>query len=71
MFTTAYLPYASQSAHLVAVLSLLSCVRLFCNPIDCTLRGYSWDFPGKNIGVGCHFFLQRIFLTQGLKPTSW
>ena len=25
-----------------------------------------WDFSGKNIGVGCHFLLQRIFLTQGL-----
>ena len=25
-----------------------------------------WDFPGKNTGVGCHFLLQRIFLTQGL-----
>ena len=24
-----------------------------------------WDFPGKNIGVGCHLLLQRIFLTQG------
>ena len=24
-----------------------------------------WDFPGKNTGVGCHFFLQRIFLTWG------
>ena len=23
------------------------------------------DFPGKNTGVGCHFLLQRIFLTQG------
>ena len=19
-----------------------------------------WDFPGKNTGVGCHFFLQRV-----------
>ena len=28
-----------------------------------------WDFPGKNIGVGCHFFLQGIFLTQGLSPS--
>ena len=27
----------------------------------------SRDFPGKNTGVGCHFLLQRIFLTQGLK----
>ena len=24
-----------------------------------------WDFPGKNTGVGSHFFLQGIFLTQG------
>ena len=23
-------------------------------------------FPGKNTGVGCHFLLQEIFLTQGL-----
>ena len=27
-----------------------------------------WDFPGKNTGVGCHFLLQGIFLTQGLNP---
>jgi len=26
---------------------------------------YPWDFPGKNTGVGCHFLLQGIFLTQG------
>ena len=26
---------------------------------------YPWDFPGKSTGVGCHFLLQRIFLTQG------
>ena len=26
----------------------------------------SWNSPGKNTGVGCHFFLQRIFPTQGL-----
>ena len=24
------------------------------------------NFPGKNPGVGCHFLLQGIFLTQGL-----
>ena len=27
-----------------------------------------WNFPGKNTGVGCHSFLQRIFLTQGSNP---
>ena len=25
-----------------------------------------WDLSGKNTGVGCHFLLQRVFLTQGL-----
>ena len=24
-----------------------------------------WDSPGKNTGVGCHFLLQGVFLTQG------
>ena len=32
--------------------------RLFC-PLD---------FPGKDTGVGCHFLIQGIFLTQGLNP---
>ena len=27
-----------------------------------------WDSPGKNTGVGCYAFLQRIFLIQGLSP---
>ena len=26
------------------------------------------DFPGKSTGVGCHFLLQRIFLTQESNP---
>ena len=32
-----------------------------------------WDFPGKNTGVGCHFLLQGIFLTQrfNLCPLYW
>ena len=33
-------------------------VRLLC----------SWDFPGKDTGVGCHFHLQGLFLDQGLNP---
>ena len=28
----------------------------------------SWDSPGKNTGIGCHGFLQGIFLIQGLNP---
>ena len=27
-----------------------------------------WDSPGKNTGVGCHFLLQGVFLTQGSNP---
>ena len=27
-----------------------------------------WNFSNKNTGVGCHFLLQGVFLTQGLNP---
>ena len=27
-----------------------------------------WDFSGKTTGVGCHFLLQGILLTQGSNP---
>ena len=38
-----------------------------CDPKDCNPPGFSpWNFPGKNIGVGCRFLLKGIFLTQGL-----
>ena len=35
--------------------------------MDCSLPSSlgRWDFPGKNIGVGCHFLHHRIFQTQG------
>ena len=37
------------------------------DPKDFSLPGSSVHgiFPGKHIGVGCHFLLQGIFLTQG------
>ena len=36
--------------------------------MDCSPPGSSVheDFPGKNTGVGCHYLLQVIFLTQEL-----
>ena len=40
-----------------------SCLTL-CNPMDCSPR----NFLGKSSGVGCHFLLQGIFLTQGSNP---
>ena len=46
-------------------------------PISCAIFMTPWTaacqaplsmgFPAKNTGVGCHFLLQGIFLTQGMK----
>ena len=43
-----------------------SCLTL-CDPMDCSPPGSSVqvDSLSKNTGVGCHFFLQEIFPTQG------
>ena len=52
------------------VLSCLSHVLLFCNPIDCspTIKILLSNEFSKKIGVGCHFILQEIFPTQGSNP---
>ena len=42
-----------------------SALSYCCDPIRLLC---AWDFPGKNSGVGCHFLLQGIFLTQGSNP---
>ena len=38
-----------------------------CNPMDCSLPGFSvrGNSPGKNIGVGFQLLFQGIFPTQG------
>ena len=43
-----------------------SCPTL-CDLMDCSSSVHG-DSPGKNTGVGCHFFLQGIFPIQGLSP---
>ena len=44
------------------------CVRLFeLHRPQPTRLLCSWDCPGKNTGVSCHFLLQGIFLKQGSK----
>ena len=40
-------------------------LRLFATPWTVAYQAPQ-DFPGKNTGVGCHFLLQEVFLTQGL-----
>ena len=55
------LSLACVYAHLVGKLC-----PMLCNPLDRHPPGScSWDFPGKNTGVGCHFLLQEIFSTRG------
>ena len=40
-----------------------------CSPMDWTRQApLSWDFPGNNPWVACHFLFQGIFLTQGSDP---
>ena len=45
-----------------------SCLTL-CTPWALALQAsLSMRFPRENTGVGCHFILQGIFLTQGSNP---
>ena len=52
--------------HMCCVVRTQLCLTL-CDPMDCSLSGSSvlGDSSDKNTGVGCHFLLQVIFLTQG------
>ena len=45
-------------------------VQLFCNSTDCSPPGSSVGGRGKSTEVSCHFPLQEIVLTQGLKPRT-
>ena len=49
-----------------AVVQLLSHIRLFCDPMDCTRQApLSIDFSRQEYWSGCRFLLQGIFPTQG------
>ena len=52
-------PFFNHMSAAAAAKSLQSCPTL-CDPIDGSPPGcpHPWDSPGKNTGVGCHFFLQ-------------
>ena len=42
-----------------------------CDPIDSSPPGsHSWDSPGKNTGVGCHFLLQCMKVKSESEATQ-
>ena len=60
-----------------SVIRLCVCVCVSCLVVSDSLQPQRpqptrplcpWDSPDKNTGVGCHFLLQGIFLTQGSNP---
>ena len=53
--------------YIVHSLVTQSCPTLW-DPMDCSLPSSSVHgiFPGKSTGMGCHFLLQGIVLTQGM-----
>ena len=72
--------FCKPATHLLRNLYTYICVFVYthvCAQLCLTLQSHElqparllcpWDFPGKDTGVGCHFWLQGIFLTQGSKP---
>ena len=59
-------PYLQKSEVNVLVAQL--CPTLRPHGMQPATLFSSQNSPGKNTGVGRHFLLQRIFLTQGLNP---
>ena len=55
------------------VVSCFSHIQFFATPwtIQPARLRCPWESPGKNTGLGCHFLLQGIFLTQGSNPSSY
>ena len=50
----------SLPVYVYSVMSYSVTPRTVAHRLSC-----SWNFPGENTGVGCHFLFQVVFLTQG------
>ena len=63
--------YINIYVYMYIYISVLSCARLFATlwTVACQAP-LSWDFPGKNPGLGCHFLLQGNLPSPGVKPAS-
>ena len=55
----------------IHVCSIAQLCLILCDPMDCspTRLLCPWCSPGKIPGLGCHAFLQEIFLIQGSNPS--
>ena len=56
----------------LCVCSVVQCGPTLCDPKDYSLPGSSVHgvFQARTLEWVCHFLLQGIFLTQGVKPVS-
>ena len=58
-----------SNSHYILYMCMLNCSvmsnSLWSHGLSPTRLLCPWDSPGKNTGVGCHFLLQGIFLTEG------
>ena len=62
-----FLPLLTFTSYSSRGKCMLSHIQLFATPWTVVPQPpLSMEFPRKNTGVGCHFLLQVIFLTQGL-----
>ena len=69
--TLSDISFAGLFSSVVAVVQLLSCVQLFCNPMDCTLPGsWSMGFPRQKYWSGLAFPPPGDLLDLRIKPTS-
>ena len=60
----------STATLVVCMLSHFRCVRIFCDPVNCSPQApLTWGFPGENAGVRCRFHPPGTFPTQG-SPAS-
>ena len=64
-----YRPAKQGSVCVCVCVCVLTRIWLFATPGTVAARLLCpWDFPSKNTGVGCHFLLQGVFMTQGSSP---
>ena len=63
---------SQQTSSLMTALCVLvaqSCPALRPHGLQFTSLLCPWNSPGKNVGVGCHLFLQEISPAQGSNPS--